>query len=71
MNRNESVVPGLEAIQYYSPPHATWAAWIPALDTVLFEWSTSGAEWTVIETFIEVWPVTLPDRSASTPGDAP
>jgi hypothetical protein len=57
------------ACQY--PPHATWAAWIPALDTVLFEWATSRAERADVATFIEVWPVTLPDRSASTPGDAP
>jgi hypothetical protein len=39
------------------PPSATWAAWLPARDTLIFEWVTSGAEWSPIDTIIEVWPL--------------
>jgi hypothetical protein len=49
------------------PPRFAWAAWIPALDTVLLEWAEGGEYHTDIWTAIKAWPVTLPDRSASTP----
>lgn len=46
------------------PPHASWAAWIPALETALFEWETSRAEDHDAITTIEIWPLRGPGGRA-------
>jgi hypothetical protein len=44
------------------PPTMQWAAWLPALHTILISWHTSGAEHTDRGTLLSVWEIKPGDR---------
>ena len=52
------------------PPAGSWAAWLPGLNTMLFEWVGGGAEGVDYVTVIEVWPLGSPGgRVIMPPGE--
>ena len=53
------------------PPGATWAAWLPGLNTLLFEWVGGGAEGHEYVTVIEIWPLGSPGGRVSMPPGVP